>query len=144
MELIESSRRHSEEGNEAVRSTWNANNDARRLLVTAAWFKGREKGFGERETFPDTAERANLSDIGSFFFVQYINFFHIDSGFNYCHVVCETNMKLLLMIHWVGLGRRFFSAAICSVLLVFCAIYNISITTAESRFNRKFWSMCEV
>lgn len=70
------------------------------------------------------AERANLSDIQSsvslcsppfilffsstseylflFFCTLLRTKFLIDSGFNYCRVVCEANMERLLMIYWVG------------------------------------------
>lgn len=81
------------------------------------------------QTLYDCADRANLSDIRSVCLLRSARFlsrgttksFLIDSGFSYCRVVCEANMKLLLMIYWVGL----------KLLLVCHAIYDISIITAE-------------
>lgn len=83
--------------------------------VTKAWFKDREKGSRDEtgesfalsvfQTLCCCSERANLSDIQTFLiFSSMLLFsfrakFFIDSGFNYCRVVCEANMKLLLMIY---------------------------------------------
>lgn len=86
--------------------------------VMKVWFKDREKGsrdsgesffFHPHQTMYICAEHANLFDIESSsgkkvfcFSRRGFRFFALIAVASYCRVVCEANIKLLLMIYWVG------------------------------------------
>lgn len=101
------------------------------FYVTKVWFKDREKGSRDSrrnfffvpnpllvslQTTYICAEHANLFDIESsrvkkkfFCFSEresFSVFRHSIAVVNYCRVVCEANIKLLLMIYWVGFNVR--------------------------------------
>lgn len=100
--------------------------------VTRVWFKDREKGSRDKSRrkfffFSPKPPRSYLTrqctivpsmlisltlkvlEEVPFFHAKRESFsvFRIDSGCrSYCRVVCEANIKLLLMIYWVGFNAR--------------------------------------